>query len=86
MWWRGGLNALLLQMGDDAEGEDGDQGKQLGKIFALEAEAMREEIEALDRAAKRTGTIVTGPARGRPTGRMGVPSSPHLRHGRRAVL
>jgi hypothetical protein len=31
--------------------------EQLMKIFALEAEAMREEIDALDRAAKRSGTL-----------------------------
>lgn len=50
------LNALLLQMEMMPRARMATQ-EQLGKIFALEAEAMREEIEALDRAAKRTGTI-----------------------------
>src|SRR5690606_27907563 len=31
--------------------------EQLTRIFALEAEAMREEIEALDLSAKRAGTL-----------------------------
>lgn len=50
------LNALLLQMEMMPRARMATK-EQLGKIFALEAEAMREEIEALDRAAKRTGTI-----------------------------
>lgn len=31
--------------------------EQLAKIFALEIEAMQADIEALDRNAKRTGTL-----------------------------
>jgi hypothetical protein len=31
--------------------------EQLAKIFALESEAVRDEIEKLDRAAKRGGTL-----------------------------
>lgn len=50
------LNALLLQMEMMPRARMATK-EQLGKTFALEAEAIREEIEALDRAAKRTGTI-----------------------------
>lgn len=50
------LNALLLELELVPKTRMATK-EQLAKIFALEAEAMRSEIEALDRAAKRTGTI-----------------------------
>jgi hypothetical protein len=50
------LNALLLEMELVPKTRTATR-EQLAKIFALEADAMRAEIEALDRAAKRTGTI-----------------------------
>lgn len=50
------LNALLLEMELVPKTRMATR-EQLAKIFALEADAMRAEIEALDRAAKRTGTI-----------------------------
>jgi hypothetical protein len=50
------LNALLLEMELVPKTRMATR-EQLAKIFALEADAMRTEIEALDRAAKRTGTI-----------------------------
>ncbi|WP_200952394.1 integrase [Mesorhizobium sp. Root552] len=50
------LNAMLLQMQMVPKARMATK-EQLTKIFALEAEAMREEIDALDRAAKRSGTL-----------------------------
>jgi len=50
------LNSLLLEMELVPKTRMATR-EQLAKIFALEADAMRAEIEALDRAAKRTGTI-----------------------------
>lgn len=50
------LNALLLQMEMVPKAKMATK-EQLTRIFALEAEAMREEIEALDLSAKRTGTV-----------------------------
>ncbi|MDX8530075.1 integrase [Mesorhizobium sp. VK25A] len=50
------LNALLLQVQMMPKARMATK-EQLTKIFALEVEAMREEIDALDRAAKRSGTL-----------------------------
>ncbi|WP_315927917.1 hypothetical protein [Mesorhizobium sp. SP-1A] len=50
------LNALLLQMQMVPKARMATK-EQLTKIFALEVEAMREEIDALDRAAKRSGSL-----------------------------
>lgn len=50
------LNAMLLQMELVPKVRMATR-EQLTRIFALEAEAMREEIEALDLSAKRAGTL-----------------------------
>lgn len=50
------LNALLLQMEILPEARMATR-EQLARIFALEIEMMRAEIEALDRSAKRRGTL-----------------------------
>lgn len=50
------LNAMLLEL-ELVPNTRMATREQLAKIFALEAEAMRSEIEALDRAARRTGTL-----------------------------
>lgn len=50
------LNAMLLELEMVPKARMATK-EQLAKIFALEAEAMRAEIAALDLAAKRTGTL-----------------------------
>ncbi|MEX0406917.1 integrase [Aquibium sp. LZ166] len=50
------LNAMLLELEMVPKARMATK-EQLARIFALEAEAMRAEIEALDLAAKRTGTL-----------------------------
>lgn len=50
------LNAMLLQIELVPKVRMATR-EQLTRIFALEAEAMREEIEALDLSAKRAGTL-----------------------------
>ena len=50
------LNAMLLELEMVPKARMATK-EQLTKIFALEAEAMRAEIEALDLSAKRTGTL-----------------------------
>lgn len=50
------LNALLLQIEMVPKAKMATR-EQLTRIFALEAEAIREEIEALDLSAKRAGTL-----------------------------
>ncbi|MGB3387433.1 MAG: DUF6538 domain-containing protein [Pseudaminobacter sp.] len=50
------LNALLLQMEMMPAARMATK-EQLTRIFALEIAAMREEIEALDRSAKRSGSL-----------------------------
>ena len=50
------LNALLLQVEMMPAARMATK-EQLTRIFALEIEAMHDEIEALDRAAKRSGTM-----------------------------
>lgn len=50
------LNAMLLELEMVPKARMATK-EQLAKIFALEAEAMRAEIEALDLSAKRTGTL-----------------------------
>lgn len=50
------LNALLLQVEMVPAARMATK-EQLRRIFALEIEAMHEEIEALDRSAKRSGTL-----------------------------
>ncbi|MDP3896991.1 MAG: hypothetical protein Q8Q62_09985 [Mesorhizobium sp.] len=59
------LNALLFQVEMVPKARVATR-EQLTRIFALEAEATREEIEALDLSAKRAGGHLarSGPSRG----------------------
>ena len=50
------LNAVLLQMEMMPDARMATK-EQLNRIFALEIEAMRDEIEALDRAARHSGSL-----------------------------
>lgn len=50
------LNALLLEIEMVPKSRMASR-EQLTRIFALEIEATRDEIEALDRAAKRSGSL-----------------------------
>ena len=59
------LNAMLLQIEMVPRARMATR-EQLTRIFALEADAMREEIEALDLSAKRRGTLRDPDRRGQP--------------------